>query len=62
MYAGWAENESISDLAMRGIFFDETPNHASDDLIEYLNAIDRSVKTTSGILGDRLVRVSRCQE
>jgi hypothetical protein len=54
-YAGWSKEHGTSELAVHGIFFDETPNQYSAEVGAYLTSIDNTVKETSGILGDRLV-------
>jgi hypothetical protein len=54
-YAGWAADYNKSGLAVHGIFFDETPNHYSAEVGEYLDGIRKIVKDSSGILGERLV-------
>ena len=53
-YAGWG-NDMGKGLAVKGIFFDETPNTYTADTVEYLNNITRFAKNTDGIAGDRLV-------
>jgi hypothetical protein len=57
-YGEWAKEGDGSELAMRGIFVDETPNAFTDELGEYLNVIGRHVKEAVGILGEKLVRES----
>jgi hypothetical protein len=55
-YAGWAKHFETSDLGVKGIFFDETPNLYDAEKEAYLNDIDQTVKKAQGIQGQRLVR------
>jgi hypothetical protein len=54
-YSGWSEDCSKPGLAVHGIFFDETPNHYSPNVAEFLDSVTQYVKDMSGILGDRVV-------
>lgn len=54
-YAAWAAETQDRSLGVEGIFLDETPNHYSKERAEYLQAVGQHIKTTGGILGDRLV-------
>lgn len=54
-YSNWSQNESLSGLAVSGIFFDETPNVFSRKKKEYLDAITECVKGSIGILGTKTV-------
>jgi len=56
-YAGWSQDNSQSNLNVEGIFLDETPNLYTDDVAVYLQKISHCVKTTMGILGDRMVNI-----
>ncbi|KAF2198388.1 hypothetical protein GQ43DRAFT_164042 [Delitschia confertaspora ATCC 74209] len=51
-YAGWS---TIPGLGVRGVFFDETPNLFSSEVAEYLEEVNRCVKGSEGMLGERLV-------
>ncbi|RMD42867.1 hypothetical protein DV735_g2291, partial [Chaetothyriales sp. CBS 134920] len=51
-YANWS---TVEGLGIQGIFFDETPNLYSPDVVKYLADMDEIVKAEQGILGDRLV-------
>jgi len=54
-YAGWSKGYAESDLAVHGIFLDETSNQYSANVSEYLHTVDQKVKDASGILGERLM-------
>ncbi|PYH93796.1 cell surface spherulin 4-like protein [Aspergillus ellipticus CBS 707.79] len=54
-YAAWPTNGSNPDLAVRGIFFDETPQQYDDDTLAYLQELTSVVKTTSGLGPDHFV-------
>lgn len=54
-YAGWSQYHEHAGLGVEGILLDETPNHYSEDRVEYLHAVGQHVKSTCGILGERLV-------
>lgn len=56
-YASWASQDPPG-LGLGGIMVDETPNHYSDERADYLDALGRYVKSSSGILDDRLVSVA----
>lgn len=45
----------MTELGVQGIFFDETPNLFDEYVAGYLDTAGRIVKSTDGILGDRLV-------
>jgi hypothetical protein len=54
-YAGWAADYEATKLGVRGIFVDETPNHESEERVEYLERLTRFIKGCEGILGDKFV-------
>jgi hypothetical protein len=54
-YAGWAERYEDTKLGVRGIFVDETPNHDSEERVEYLEKLAGFIKGCDGILGDKFV-------
>ncbi|KAL3443105.1 Spherulation-specific family 4 [Aspergillus insuetus] len=54
-YAGWAERYEATKLGVRGIFVDETPNHDSEERVEYLERLKVFIKGCDGILGDKFV-------
>lgn len=54
-YARWSSDERFPGLAVRGIFFDETPNVFSEAVEAFLHTITSHVKGAGGILGDRTV-------
>ncbi|PWY92701.1 cell surface spherulin 4-like protein [Aspergillus heteromorphus CBS 117.55] len=54
-YAAWPTNGSNPDLAVRGIFFDETPQQYDDSTLAYLQELTALVKTTSGLGPDHFV-------
>ncbi|KKY22815.1 putative cell surface protein [Phaeomoniella chlamydospora] len=54
-YAGWAKQHEHSGLFVEGIFVDETPNHYSTDRAQYLDAVLTHIKSSEGILRDKLV-------
>jgi hypothetical protein len=56
VYSGWAANST--DLAVHGIFFDETPNEFSQSAVDYLRTINIAVKGAAGLLGNRTVNMS----
>lgn len=53
-YASWAR-EGNGELAMHGVFVDETPNAFKKEMKEYLDRLTKHVKSIDGILGDRFV-------
>jgi Spherulation-specific family 4 len=55
-YAGWSQHAG---LGVQGIFFDETPNLYSPHVAGYLDAVNQTVKKSTGIGGRRLVRQLR---
>lgn len=54
-YAAWPEKSSNPDLAVRGIFFDETPQQYSDKALAYLQNLTDFVKATPGLGPDQFV-------
>ncbi|KAL2859257.1 Spherulation-specific family 4 [Aspergillus pseudodeflectus] len=54
-YAGWAADYEATKLGVRGIFVDETPNHESEERVEYLERLTRFIKECERILGDKFV-------
>ncbi|KAL4971572.1 Spherulation-specific family 4 [Aspergillus desertorum] len=52
-YAGWRLQSA--DLAMTGIFFDESPYQYASETAEYLERINAAVKSASGIGGKRTI-------
>ncbi|KAL5333161.1 Spherulation-specific family 4 [Aspergillus crustosus] len=52
-YSGWTEQ--APELAMGGIFFDESPHQFSEATVDYLNRINLAVKNATGIQADRTV-------
>lgn len=62
-YAGWPVNGSNPDLAVQGIFFDETPQEYDDRALGYFQELRDLVKGSSGLGPDNHVRFvysSRC--
>jgi hypothetical protein len=62
IYSGWntpsvKNNVNRGALAVNGIFFDETPNNYNTSTWTYLNTINAAVKSATGILGAKTVRV-----
>lgn len=53
IYAGWSTKSST--IAMKGIYFDEVPYVYSATAATYLETIDARVKSSSGLLGNKLV-------
>lgn len=75
IYAGWNQNNATKAeeddhqtcvktgrLAVRGIFFDETPNLYTTQSAEYLCLIDRSVRDSVGIADPHMVSGRRSRE
>ena len=56
-YAERSLESGLKGLEVQGIFVDETVNLHSEEAKRYLDQIDRKVKETMGIGGDRLVSV-----
>ncbi|KAF2126990.1 cell surface protein [Dothidotthia symphoricarpi CBS 119687] len=57
-FAGWAKDRGDKpNLAMHGIYVDETPNHYSAGRALYLEALHKHIKSREGLLGQRLVRL-----
>ncbi|KAK5170098.1 uncharacterized protein LTR77_004682 [Saxophila tyrrhenica] len=54
-YGRWAADEQHPGTLVRGIFFDETPNHYTGQAARYLEEISREVRTATGIDVPRLV-------
>ncbi|KAK2629726.1 hypothetical protein QTJ16_000546 [Diplocarpon rosae] len=52
-YAGWSRHGS-GELALQGIFFDETPNLYTAERKLFMDAADCKVKSAAGIMGSRL--------
>lgn len=52
-YAGWSQENP--QLGMNGILLDETPNHYTKARFEYLDVVNRHIRTVEGISGERLV-------
>jgi hypothetical protein len=57
-YAEWPTNSSNSKLAVRGIFFDETPQQYDADALSYLQDLTSFVKSLSGLGPDNFVCVT----
>ncbi len=53
-YAAWSQHGN-GELAVKGIFFDESPNGFKPKAKEYMDAADARVKAAAGITGTRLV-------
>jgi hypothetical protein len=56
-YAAWPTNSSNPALAVRGIFFDETPQQYDEDALAYLQELTDVVKNTPGLGPDHYVRL-----
>jgi hypothetical protein len=54
-YAAWPTNSSNPDLAVEGIFFDETPQQYDEDALAYLQELTDVVKNTPGLGPDHYV-------
>ncbi|KAI0144684.1 cell surface protein [Pestalotiopsis sp. NC0098] len=54
-YADWEVGHNIPGLHVQGIYVDETPNHASTERAEYLDAVRLYIKHVNGLLGERTV-------
>lgn len=54
-YAAWPVNSSNPDLAVRGIFFDETPQQYDEGALAYLQELTGVVKNTPGLGPDHYV-------
>ncbi|OJJ84394.1 spherulation-specific family 4 protein [Aspergillus glaucus CBS 516.65] len=54
-YAGWPVNGSNPDLAVQGIFFDETPQEYDDRALGYFQELRDLVKGSSGLGPDNQV-------
>ncbi|GIK01240.1 hypothetical protein Aspvir_005272 [Aspergillus viridinutans] len=54
-YAAWPTSSSNPDLAVRGIFFDETPQQYDEDALAYLQELTDVVKNTPGLGPDHFV-------
>ncbi|RDH29739.1 cell surface spherulin 4-like protein [Aspergillus welwitschiae] len=54
-YAAWPTNSSNPNLAVRGIFFDETPQQYESNTLAYLQDLTAVVKTTTGLGPDHFV-------
>ncbi|BAE56406.1 unnamed protein product [Aspergillus oryzae RIB40] len=57
-YAEWPTNSSNPKLAVRGIFFDETPQQYDADALSYLQELTSFVKGLSGLGPDNFVCVT----
>jgi hypothetical protein len=59
-YSGWPSQSA--DLAVTGIFFDESPHQYAAETVEYLERINAAVINASGIQGDKTVsRIAKFQ-
>lgn len=56
IYGGWSKDHDSSGIYVEGIFLDESPNEYSDEVGKFLNSVSEKIKSTSGILGKKLVR------
>ncbi|RHZ65347.1 spherulation-specific family 4 protein [Aspergillus thermomutatus] len=54
-YAAWPTNSSNPDLAVRGIFFDETPQQYDEEALAYLQELTDVVKKSPGFGPDHYV-------
>ena len=54
-YAGWSTNSSIPYLAVRGIFFDETPQQYDANVLAYLEKLRDVVRGAPGLGPDNYV-------
>jgi hypothetical protein len=54
----YAERSSTPGLGVNGIFIDETDNHYTEDVKQYLDDLDTHIKANDGFGGDRIVRDS----
>lgn len=54
-YAAWPTNSSNPDLAVQGIFFDETPQQYDANALAYLKDLTTLVKNTTGLGPDNFV-------
>ncbi|KAL4759401.1 spherulation-specific family 4 protein [Aspergillus foveolatus] len=52
-YSGWPSQSA--DLAVTGIFFDESPHQYAAETVEYLERINAAVINASGIEGDKTI-------
>lgn len=57
-YAARGRDMNRGDLAMKGIFVDETVNLYSEEMKHYLDRIDGCVRGCEGIGGDKVVRLN----
>lgn len=57
-YAAWPTNSSNPNLAVRGIFFDETPQQFNASALNYLQNLTDFVKDTPGLGPDHYVRAT----
>lgn len=58
-YAAWPSRSSNPDLAVRGIFFDETPQEYDPNVLSYFQELTSFVKSTPGLGPDHFVRATR---
>lgn len=56
-YADWPANSSNPNLAVRGIFFDETPQEYKDETLDYLQGLTDFVKNLKSLGPDQFVSV-----
>ncbi|KAL5360062.1 Spherulation-specific family 4 [Aspergillus floccosus] len=54
-YAAWPNRSSNPDLAVRGIFFDETPQEYDPNVLSYFEELTSFVKSTPGLGPDHFV-------
>jgi hypothetical protein len=60
-YGGWASQYDETKLGVHGIFVDESPNHFTEERVEYLDSLTNHIKDVAGIRGDRIVCIIRRQ-
>lgn len=56
-YAGWPTESGNPDIAVQGIFFDETPQQYDADTFAYLQNLTTFVKSNNSLGPDRFVSI-----
>lgn len=54
-YSAWAQNASVQDLGVQGIFLDETPAVYNDASAQYLDTLASAIRSANGFGSDPVV-------
>lgn len=54
-YSAWAQNATVQDLGVQGIFLDETPAVYTDASAQYLQTLASAIRSANGFGSDPMV-------